>query len=550
MSAHTTKKGLSDVCRFAAVTIVTLACFTSGARQDLAGQAAGGSDVIARAATALGGRDRLLAIKTLTIEGYGQLAYQNGGGNITASPDAPQKWVNIQEYARIIHLDPLRTRVRQRQAYDFVFAAAANMRGVVSTQALDGDLAFNLNAQGNATRAGAAAVRTRRLEALAHPVALIRTALAASTRVSARRTSGSLQLVDVTIPAGDTLTLAVDSGTSLPAWISWVGSDTNLGDVVYRAFFTGYQPVSGVMMPTGFNTTIDFRNVVLQKLYVDRQAVDAAPDDLAAPASLRTTATSPAPAAPAAQTPAAAPPVPQIGSTELARGVWYLTGAGNSTLFEFADHLTLFEVYASEANARAVIAKARSLVPNKPLTEVIISHHHFDHSGGLRAAVAEGLTIVTHRGNEALFRELVNRPAKLAPDALATKPRPIKFRLVDDHLPMKDASMAIDVYRVVANSHMADGLMVYVPRDRLLVQGDLFDASWEVYWWGSSYMDNVRHRNIQVDRDVPVHGRVLPIAEVQQGIERQIKNAQDLCAAVAAAGLGMKGCPVKTTVDR
>jgi glyoxylase-like metal-dependent hydrolase (beta-lactamase superfamily II) len=541
MRLHTFSRATA---RTAIATIVVLLCLAPGARQQLAGQSAGASDVIARAATALGGRDRLLAIKTLTIEGYGQLAYQNGGGNITASPDAPQKWINIQEYARVIQLDPLRTRVRQRQANDFVFAAAANMRGVVSTQALDGDLAFNLNAQGNATRAGAAAVRTRRLEALAHPVALVRTALAASTRVGARRTSGNLQLVDLTIPAGDTLTLAVDSVTSLPAWISWVGSDTNLGDVVYRAHFTGYQPVSGVMMPTGFNTTIDFRNVVLQKIYVDRHAVDAATDDLAAPASLRTTA------APAPSTPAAAPPAPQIGSTELARGIWYLTGAGNSTLFEFADHLTLFEVYASEANARAVIARARSLVPNKPLTEVIISHHHFDHSGGLRAAVAEGLTIVTHRGNEALFRELVNRPARLAPDALARKPRPIKFRLVDDHLPMKDASMAIDVYRVVANSHMADALMVHVPGERLLVQGDLFDASWEVYWWGSSYMDNLRHRNIQVDRDVPVHGRVLPIAEVQQGIERQIKNAQNLCASVASAGLGMKGCPVKTTVDR
>lgn len=537
------------IARTTIAAIVFLACFASGDRQHVAGQSAGGHEVVSRAATALGGRDRLLAIRTLTIEGYGQLAYQNGGGNITASPDAPQKWINIQEYSRVIQLDPLRTRVRQRQANDFVFAAAANMRGVVSTQALDGDLAFNLNAQGNATRAGAAAVRTRRLEALAHPVALVRTALAASTRVGARRTSGNLQLVDVTIPAGDTLTLAVDSVTSLPAWISWVGSDTNLGDVVYRAHFTGYQPVGGVMMPTGFNTTIDFRNVVLQKLYVDRHAVDAAPDDLAAPASLRTSAAATA-AVPAAAAPAAVPPGPQIGSTELAKGIWYLTGAGNSTLFEFADHLTLFEVYGSEANARAVIARARSLVPGKPLTEVIISHHHFDHSGGLRAAVAEGLTIVTHRGNEALFRELANRPAKLAPDALAMKPRPIRFRLVDDHLPMKDASMAVDIYRVVANSHMADALMVYVPRDRLLVQGDLFDAGWEVYWWGSSYMDNVRYRNLQVDRDVPVHGRVLPLAEVQQGIERQIKNAQDLCAAVASAGLGMKGCPVKTTVDR
>jgi hypothetical protein len=63
-------------------------------------------------------------------------------------------------------------------------------------------------------------------------------------------------------------------------------------------------------------------------------------------------------------------------------------------------------------------------------------------------------------------------------------------------------------------------------------------------------MDNVRYRNLKVDRDVPVHGRILPLAEVEAGIATQIKNAQALCASVAAAGLSMRGCPVKTTVDR
>jgi len=36
-------------------------------------------------AEALGGRERVLSLKTLTIYGYGQQAYQNRGGNITAS---------------------------------------------------------------------------------------------------------------------------------------------------------------------------------------------------------------------------------------------------------------------------------------------------------------------------------------------------------------------------------------------------------------------------------------------------------------------------------
>ena len=58
---------------------------------------------------------------------------------------------------------------------------------------------------------------------------------------------------------------------------------------------------------------------------------------------------------------------------------------------------------------------------------MIVSHHHFDHSGGLRTAVAEGLTIISHKGNEQFFRELIARPATRNPDALAKHPMPLKF---------------------------------------------------------------------------------------------------------------------------
>jgi glyoxylase-like metal-dependent hydrolase (beta-lactamase superfamily II) len=537
--AHRCVSAREDHVRIGIAIAAAVAGLVLTARDGGVAAQSGGSglELITRIAEALGGKARILALKTLTIEGYGQLAYQNGGGNITSSIDAPQKWMDVNDYVRVTDLEHGRSRVRQRQVNDFVFALAQSMKGVVNTQAIDGEVAFNLSPTGAATRASAAVARARRMEGFAHPVVIVHMALNPKSTVGNRRTSGALELVDVTSPLGDRLTLAVHSASSLPAWVSWVGPDGNLGDVTYRAAFTGYEPVSGVLMPTGFNTTIDFRSIVQQKLYVDRQAIDAPIPDLSAPAAVRAA-------------PAPVPQAPMIEATAIAKGIWFLRGAGNSVLFEFDDHLTLFEVYASEANAKAVIDKARSLVPAKPLTEAIISHHHFDHTGGLRTAVAEGLTIVMQRGNEAFIRDVTSRPARLFPDALGRAPKPLKMKTVDDHLKLKDSSMEIDVYRVVANSHMADGLMVYVPRDRLLVQGDLFDIGWDVYWWGSSYMDNVQYRKLQVDRDVPVHGRILPIAEVQQAVAKQIANAQALCASVEAAGLSMRGCPVKTTVDR
>src|SRR5688572_2866092 len=347
-----TKEGRAYHARLGRTAVLrTTTALTVGALVLAAGTAGHGQvrppiDPVARAAEALGGRERLLSIRTLIVEGYGQSAQQNGGGNVTSSPDAPQKWQNVNGYVRTVDLANGRMRVRQRQYGDFVFATLRNMRGAVTVQGLDGDIAFNVNAEGRATRASAAVARARRMEMHAHPIVAVRAALDPKNRVSNRRTVGGLQLVDVTLAQGDTFTLAVDGSSGLPSWVSWVGADTNLGDVTYRAHFIGYQPVGGVRMPMAFSTTIDFRNVVQWKLHVDRHAVDAPIDDLATPASARAA-------------PVPAPQTPNIEATQLAKGIWYLAGAGNSALFEFDDHLTLYEAYGSEANAKAIIAKAR-----------------------------------------------------------------------------------------------------------------------------------------------------------------------------------------------
>lgn len=66
-------------------------------------------------------------------------------------------------------------------------------------------------------------------------------------------------------------------------------------------------------------------------------------------------------------------------------------------------------VEAPEGDARtlAAIAKARELRPGKAMGPLVNTHHHFDHAGGIRAAISQGLPIITHRDNQDFYQRVV-----------------------------------------------------------------------------------------------------------------------------------------------
>ena len=155
-------------------------------------------------------------------------------------------------------------------------------------------------------------------------------------------------------------------------------------------------------------------------------------------------------AAPEAVASAAVPqPTATVTVEELGKCLWYLTGQSHhSVLVEFSDHTELIEVPQNETRTLAVIAKAHLLRPDKPLTKVVVTHHHFDHTGGIRAATSEGLIFVTHERNQELFEDLLQRRHSIVPDALANNPRPPQIETVGDAAVVKDAMKAMEIFHV------------------------------------------------------------------------------------------------------
>jgi glyoxylase-like metal-dependent hydrolase (beta-lactamase superfamily II) len=496
---------------------------------------------VAEAARALGGEQRIRAVKNITLIGYGQYAYQFGGGNITGDPNAPQKFQAANDLRRIVDLENDRFQLLERRNFLFPFAGIFGHAFAPVNQILDGDIPFDTAPDGKTTRIPRATegvlqmdgVHMRRMWMMNNPVVAVRAALDPATKQSTPRREGPLTVVDLTLKQGDKFSLAVDTKSGLPAWVRWINPHANLGQVAFTTHFTGYAPYGGVLMPLGYKTTLDWRNIEYFKMYVDNYLVDTAIANLAAPAAVRS--------APEPQ-----PPPVDIKVTQVAPHIWRIQPYG-SAVIEFADHLKIFELGGGHAVAKATIDAARKLVPSKPLTHYIPSHHHFDHTAGFRVGIAEGLTVISRRGNEQIFREMAERRAPDYPDAQEKARKPFKFVPVDEHLRLSDSLMTVDLYWARGNIHMADALFAYVPASKVMIEGDIATAALDYQFWPDDYQNLIEHYKLDVETLSPVHMNIMKHADVIEMIRGGVQRARQRCADELAKGNYFAGCPIQST---
>jgi len=269
---------------------------------------------------------------------------------------------------------------------------------------------------------------------------------------------------------------------------TWIDNDV-LGDMLVEGVYKDYKDFSGVKFPT---------------MIIEKQG--GFPVLILVVSDVKPNGAVGIPSQQTETQPAGPPQTAAVQSEKVADGVFYLRGGTHhSVAVEFADHVAVVEGPLNEQRSLAVIAEVNKLIPNKPIRYLVNTHHHFDHSGGLRTYVAQGVTIITHAINKPFYDRTFAAPRTLNPDRLAQSRKMGKIEIVNEKKVLSDATRTLELHLIRDNPHNDGILMGYLPKERILIEVDVYtppNANPNTL----NLVENIERLKLDVEKILPLHG--------------------------------------------
>jgi glyoxylase-like metal-dependent hydrolase (beta-lactamase superfamily II) len=439
------------------------------------------------------------------------LQYTGSGANFAfgqnVSPTAPWPRFNVKSFTRTVDYDTpamrddiVRTQADPTERGGGGLPLTGEQHQI---QTVSGTYAWTQT--GDAAPAPALTAVGDRLQQLwITPHGVIKAAIKNNATVQTQ-TEGSkkMTVISFAVP-GEFKVKAFLNDHNLVEKVESVSTNPVLGDMLTETTYTDYKDFGGVQFPTkitqkaGGFPTLD--------LAVSEVKPNAAVD-IQVPDNVRQAAV-------------------KVQTDKIADGVWYLTGGSHhSVLVEMGDHLVVIEGPQNDARAAAVIAEVKNTVPNKPIKYVVNTHHHFDHAGGLGPFVAEGATIITHDVNKPFLEQSLAAPRTVQPDKLSQSGKKATVEGMQDKRVLSDSTRTMELYLIQGNSHHDGIIMAYLPKEKLLVEADVFTPAApnaappaQPNPDNVALYDNIERLKLSVDQILPIHGRKVPLAELQKSM--------------------------------
>ena len=293
-----------------------------------------------------------------------------------------------------------------------------------------------------------------------------------------------------------TFVVMFDPATHLPAVVRTRDFDAHMGDANYDAAYSDWRSVgSNGRFKYPFRVAYTLNGVSVSDVTMEQVSINESlpADTFAAPAQLEGQAPKPA----------AAEKTPfqwilrrlasgfyldsdalhmddgsTLALTDVGPNISLVTGGSHNVLIVATnDSLVAFDAPGDDGLSNWIMDAARQKYPGKSFRYVVLTHHHLDHTGGIRAFAAQGAAIVVGKGDGDYFRKVLTAPQTLhRPGVRAVTPRVIE---VEKKWSETVGGRVIEAYSL-DNPHARGYLIPYIPDAKMAFQTDLWIAGMPV----------------------------------------------------------------------
>ena len=463
-----------------AVFLVVVSCASTQQR---------GQALVTRALQAAGGVDALAAVKTVSLKG----TVKQWEPEQSQTPGGEPRYAGESTFTSVTDVAARSTRIDWVRNFAYPAPRTFTFTEIVTPDAgyVAGIDSNGRNKQSQEANPPAHSMSSLRLATAQRE--LLRSSLV--LLLAMQRNPEAMAAIDDVTVGGVTYSAAqgwtggqagiamFDKSTGRLVRVRSLDYDNMWGDVTYDLVFSDWQAVSGVQVPMTQRYELNGRTVQETKLTEVVINAPVAADRFAIPAAVKATAARPATAdipfqwvlrrqfigvymdseSPSWDSRAAS----GLRLTELAPGVNHVVGGTHHSLMvEMKDYVVVFDAPVSDRQSNLVLSAARAKYLRKPVRYIVLTHHHMDHAGGLRAYVADGATLVVGKGAAAHYRKILAAPYSRNPDLTAKDLSGVSIIEVSDKWFLKDDTREVQAY-LLENPHADSTLMGYVPGAQL-----------------------------------------------------------------------------------